>query len=118
MSKIEHRYSAYDCEPSAVLFSVKKFRCYVEGSHFTVITDYNALKWLNSKKEGRVAKWIMKLQQYSYDLIHWKSKYAPHVVPDAVSRVELFNSIYLNNLDQYNLRMRKLKVLNSIPNGN
>jgi transposase InsO family protein len=70
----------------AVLESIKKFRGYLEATHFEVITDHASLLWLLNKKDptGRLGRWLLQLQQYDMTLIHRKGK--EHVVPDALSR--------------------------------
>jgi hypothetical protein len=70
----------------AVVWAIEKLRPYLEGSHFTVITDHWSLKWLSNLKEpnGRLARWSVKLQQYSFEVVHRKG--AEHCVPDMLSR--------------------------------
>lgn len=55
--------------------------------YFTIITDHDALRWLNNIKEltGRSARWAMKLQKFNYHLIHRKEKF--RVVADALSQI-------------------------------
>lgn len=86
LNKNERRYTTTEKECLAVLFAVEKFRPYIEGARFTVITDHYSLKWLNSIKDpvGRIARWAVRLQQYDFEIIHRKGK--ENVVPDALSR--------------------------------
>lgn len=86
LTKAERNYSTTEKELLAVIFAIEKLRPYLEGSHFTVITDHYSLLWLHSldNPSGRLARWAVRLQQYSFDIIHRKGK--EHVVPDALSR--------------------------------
>lgn len=86
LTKSERRYSTTEKECLAVLFAIEKLRPYIEGTHFTVVTDHYSLKWLNSIKDpvGRIARWAVRLQQYDFEVIHRKGK--DNVVPDALSR--------------------------------
>lgn len=45
-------------------------RDYVEGYRFTVLTDHQALRWLQRLEipTGRLARWIFELQQYDFDI--------------------------------------------------
>ena len=67
-------------------WSIPKFRPYLEGYHFTVITDHRSLRWLHSLKEpsGRLMRWVLELQQWDFEIVHRKG--AIHHVPDALSR--------------------------------
>ncbi|KAK9731646.1 RNase H-like domain found in reverse transcriptase [Popillia japonica] len=51
LSKAERNYSVTERELVALLFSLEKFRPYVEGTHFKVITDHYSLLWLRGLKE-------------------------------------------------------------------
>lgn len=86
LSRTEQKFSATERECLAVIWAVEKFRPYVEGSHFTIITDHYSLLWLHNLKDpqGRLARWALRLQPYSYTLVHRKGK--EHVVPDMLSR--------------------------------
>lgn len=86
LSQAERKYTSTEKELLALLFGVEKFRCYVEGTRFKVITDHYSLCWLNRLKDplGRLARWAVKLQQYDMIIEHRKGSL--NVVPDALSR--------------------------------
>lgn len=86
LSREERNYSTTERECLAVLFSIEKLRPYVEGTHFTVVTDHYSLKWLNNMQQptGRLARWAVRLSGYDFDIVHRKGK--DNVVPDALSR--------------------------------
>ena len=71
----------------AVAWSIKKLRLYIEGYHFTMLTDHTALKWLKNLKDptGRLTRWAIKLQQWDFEIVHWKG--SQHQLPDALSRI-------------------------------
>lgn len=82
----ERKYHVTERECLAVLAAVEKFRPYIEGVSFTVITDHASLQWLQNLKDptGRLGRWALRLQGHTFDLIHRKG--ALNVVPDALSR--------------------------------
>lgn len=110
LSKAERNYSVTERELVALLFSLEKFRPYVEGTHFKEITDHYSLLWLRGLKEptGKLARWAIKLQQYSFDMEHRKGKL--HVVPDALSRsfpTVSAIAVDMENLDPWYKKMQK-----------
>lgn len=86
LSRGEQKFSATERECLAVIWAVERFRPYVEGGHFTIVTDHYSLLWLHNLKDpqGRLARWALRLQPYTYTLVHRKGK--EHVVPDMLSR--------------------------------
>lgn len=46
MSDAQKKYTVTEKEALAVLLSVEKFRCFIEGTHFYVISDHASLQWL------------------------------------------------------------------------
>lgn len=85
----ERNYGITERELLAVLDSVTHFRPYIEGAHFTVVTDHSSLKWLGTltNPSGRLARWSSRLSQFSFDVVHRKG--TQHVVPDVLSRIDL-----------------------------
>ena len=77
----------------AVVWAIRKFRPYLEGYTFKVITDHIALKWLHNLKNptGQLARWALELLEYDYEIVYRKGSL--NYAPDALSRTsEKLNS--------------------------
>lgn len=110
----EKQYSTSERELLSVVYAVEKFRPYLDGVHFTIVTDHSALQWLHKMKDphGRLARWAMKLQQFDFDIIHKPGKL--NTVPDALSRsVNVIKEINLIEiLDKHKDSWYKHKIEN------
>lgn len=87
LNSAQRNYSVTEQECLAAVLSLKKFRGYVEGHDFKIVTDHASLKWLMTQKDltGRLARWSLKLQGFRFEIEHRKG--SANVVPDALSRV-------------------------------
>ena len=79
-------YSTTEKECLAIIWGIQKMRPYLEGFHFYVETDHQPLKWLLKQPEprGRLARWIMTLQQYDFEVTYRKG--VLNQVADTLSR--------------------------------
>lgn len=95
----EKNYSVTERECLAVVKAVKRFRPYIEGYEFDIITDHSSLKWLMNTKDlsGRLARWSLKLQPFNFNILHRKGKY--NTVPDSLSRQFHVDSLVLDELE-------------------
>ncbi|KAH8295523.1 hypothetical protein KR054_004614, partial [Drosophila jambulina] len=86
-NKVQRNYSVTEQECLAAIVCIKRFRPYIEGHEFTVITDHASLKWLMSQTDlhSRLAQWALKLQGFNFKIEHRSGRL--NVVPDALSRV-------------------------------
>ena len=86
LSDREKHYSAMEKEALAVVFATQNFRVYLLGKPFQLITDNRALTWLHSlEPKGRIARWIMDLQEFSFTVQHRAGK--DNANADALSRL-------------------------------
>lgn len=80
-------YTTTEKEWLAVVWSVEKLRCYLEGMPFKVVIDYQALQWLHGLKNpvGRLARWTIYLYQHDMTVEHRRG--TTNEAPDALSRM-------------------------------
>lgn len=86
LSKVEIRYNTTEKELLAIVYSITKFRIYLIGSAFELITDHKALTFLNSTEfqNARLMRWSMILQEYTFTIKHCKG--VDNIVADFYSR--------------------------------
>ncbi|CAM4943298.1 unnamed protein product [Rotaria socialis] len=86
LSKREQKYSVVEKECLAMVWCITKLRPYLYGREFTLITDHHPLCWLNkqSSKNGRLDRWSLQLQEYSFDIKHTPG--SSNCVADCLSR--------------------------------
>ena len=91
LTKYESNYDTTRLEASAIIWAVKKFRPYLHGRKFKIITDHNALIWLlnsdRSNVNSKYVRWRLFLQEFDYEIVHRKGRI--HQSVDALSRIPI-----------------------------
>lgn len=105
LTTAEQKYSATERELLGIIFGIEKFRGYIEGTQFTVITDCAALTWLHKLNQptGRLARWALRLSQFTFEVKHRPGKL--NIVPDFLSRNVAAINIPNLTPDQWYLNM-------------
>ncbi|GFW23010.1 transposon Tf2-6 polyprotein [Trichonephila clavipes] len=82
----EEKYDSYELEVLAIINALKKFRVYLLGQHFKIVTDCSAFQKTMQKKEliTRIARWALQLEEFDYEIEHRAGSRMKHV--DALSR--------------------------------
>lgn len=82
----EKNFHAFELETLAVICSLKKFRVYLLGQQFKVVTDCSALRATFSKRDilPRVARWWLLMQEFDCSIEYRPGTKMTHV--DALSR--------------------------------
>lgn len=114
LNAAQRNYNTTELECLAAVLSVKKFRGYVEGHPFTIITDHSSLKWLMSQRDlsGRLARWSLKLQAFDFNIEFRKG--SENTLADALSRVfaeEIIDTTNYDNIGPLHIDMKSAAFL-------
>lgn len=91
LSPSEQKHSAVEKEAYAIVESLRKWRHYLVGQHFKLITDQRSVSFMfnprtSSKiKNEKIARWRAELSCYHYDIEYRAGK--ENITADALSRV-------------------------------
>jgi len=69
----ERNYTITELKLLSIIEALDKYRHYLQEKHFIIKSDHVSLQFLNSLKDSgasRLHRWSLRLQQYSYSLIH------------------------------------------------
>lgn len=82
----ESRYSSFKGELLAVLWACERWRHYLGGRRFELVTDHKALEWLLTAKElpPSLARWVLRLDEFDIHVVHRPG--AENLGPDYLSR--------------------------------
>ncbi|GBN18050.1 hypothetical protein AVEN_15842-1 [Araneus ventricosus] len=68
----EEKYSSYELEVLAIIEDLKKFRNYLIGSKFRIVTDCSAFQRTMNKTQltPKIARWALFLEDFNYEIVH------------------------------------------------
>ena len=81
LTATERRYSQTEKEALAIVWGIEHFRMYLYRAPFTLYTDQKALALIYanpvSKPPARIERWLLRLQQYDFDVVYKAGKDNP-----------------------------------------
>ena len=82
----EAKYHSFELECLSVVYALKRYRIYLSGIKFKILTDCDSFRLALSKQEinPRIARWALFIQNFDYEIQHRPGKRMTHV--DALSR--------------------------------
>jgi len=106
----EKNYSATELECLAVVWGIRHFRGYLEGYEFTVVTDHQALRWLQKLESptGRLGRWMLELQQYNFNVKYRRGRL--NRVADALSRLPAVRAIRRPRCPWYYSQLQRVRA--------
>ena len=108
LTDAQRKYSAYELELYGLLHNLKKFRCYVEGTNFTVRTDHKALISIFNERSGDLpaplTRWLNEIALYQPFQIEFKAG-RENIPADVLSRRGTTENV--NAVDQLSLEEKE-----------
>lgn len=86
MNDAEKRYPVHEQELLAIVRAVNEWRHYLLGTRFTIYTDHDSLKHLQTQPNmsNRQARWMERLSEFDFTVLYKQGK--TNMVADALSR--------------------------------
>ena len=112
----EKNYDSREAECAAIIAGVKHYRSYLFGSKFDIVTDHEALKYLQTSKQlsSKLTRWSLYLQDFDFEVIYREQR--KHKNADALSRLTLVDKIE-NLQSEINVIDDKIKSIESFVDG-
>ena len=81
LTPVEKRYSQTEREALSVVWRIEYFHLYLFGAPFTLYMDHKPLELIYanpcSKPPARIQRWMLRLQQYDFEVVYKKGSDSP-----------------------------------------
>lgn len=92
-TEAETKYHSFELETLAIVYALRRFRIYLQGISFIIISDCSAVHYITDVRtqtlekrdiNARIARWSLGLQNFNFRVVHRSSSRMAHV--DALIR--------------------------------
>lgn len=82
-----------------MIYALRRFRTFLEGRPFKIVTDCNSLTLTLNKQEinPRIARWALELENFDYSVQHRPETQMGHA--DALSRCHVVSVVDSEDID-------------------
>ena len=86
-SEAESKLHSFELETLAIVHSLQRFKPYLSGMHFKIVTDCKALQLTLNKRDmnPKIGRWALFIDQFDFEMAHRPGDKMRHV--DALSRL-------------------------------
>ena len=84
LTEAERNWSTREREAYAILWGLERTDGFVRGRQVKVITDHKNLQWLLNEKNGKLARWSLRLAEYDISIEYRKG--SENLIADFLSR--------------------------------
>lgn len=121
LNEREQAYSQIDKEALGIIWAIKHFNLYLEGRHFTLVTDHKPLthifspsKGISSTQAQRLQRWALSLMGYDFQIVYKKT--SEHGNADGLSRLPLSNGTDINESEEEKVvNILHASIFNNLP---
>lgn len=119
----ERKWAVPDKEAFSIFFSLMKLEFLLRDIFFTLRTDHANLTYINLDYKGRVKRWKLAIQEFTFDIQHIKGK--NNFIADAFSRMieidspsneEQSERLQLLIIEEFKIPTDKYKLIQSVHN--
>eukprot|EP01029_Cantina_marsupialis_P031421 TRINITY_DN904_c0_g1_i10.p1 TRINITY_DN904_c0_g1~~TRINITY_DN904_c0_g1_i10.p1 ORF type:complete len:3001 (+),score=270.61 TRINITY_DN904_c0_g1_i10:136-9003(+) len=91
LTDTQSRWCITEKEAYAIVFCLLKTQQYVLGSHITVETDHNNLRWMKNSVSAKIQRWVTLLAPFNYSILFKPGE--ENVLADGLSRLPLKDDV-------------------------
>ena len=101
LTPTQRRWPTIEKEAYALIYSLQKLKCYLQGAQVTAYTDHKPLKCLFTKElnNTKLQRWAVLLAEYAVEIKYRQGKY--NIRADMLSRIEHPDQINVIDTEDY-----------------